>query len=155
MSRVEILQSCHAPLKLSDAKAVTALATMARQQLQTGSNKEAANLLRGSEHLSFAALADEGSDKIQLSDELVQSITEQFDELSEKADKHWEEHEEGPAVLTAVYEKLRKSAAKALKHGAYYQALELARAAEALAHVRWDGPHKLEDGKKPRKLTAV
>jgi hypothetical protein len=152
MSRVEILRKS---LKLSDAKTVTALATVARQLLESGSNQEAADLLRGSEHLSFAALADEDSKKVQLSDVLVQSITEHFDELMKRADEHWKDHEEGPGALTAIYNSSRKNATKAFKHGAYHQALEFARAAEALAYVRQHGPHKQEHGKKTLKLTAL
>jgi hypothetical protein len=151
MSRVEILQKS---LKPSYAKAVTALAALARQQLESGSNQEAADLLRGSEHLSFAALAEEDSKKVQLSDVLVQSITEYFDEMIGRADEHWEGHEEGPGALTAIYNSSRKNATKAFRNGAYHRALEFARAAEALAHVKREGPHKLEQGKKALKLAA-
>lgn len=54
MSRVEILQRS---LKPPDAKVVTTLATLAREQLNAGNNQHAAGLLRGAEQLSIAALA--------------------------------------------------------------------------------------------------
>jgi hypothetical protein len=82
MSRVEILQRS---LKPSDAKVVTTLATLAREQLEAGNNQQAADLLRGAEHLSIAALTDQVSKKVQLSGELVQSITEHFNELTGKS----------------------------------------------------------------------
>lgn len=152
MSRVEILLKSLSP---SNAKAVTALAVLARQQLESGSNQEAADLLRGLEHLSFAALADEDSKKVLLSDELVQSITEHFYELIGRADEHWEDHEEAPGTLTAIYMSSRKSATRSFMHGAYHKALEFARAAEALALVKKHGPRKLEHGKKALQHTVL
>jgi hypothetical protein len=152
MSRVEILQRS---LKPSDAKVVTTLATMAREQLEAGNNQQAADLLRGAEHLSIAALTDQVSKKVQLSGELVQSITEHFNELTGRAEEHWLKHEEHLGVFTAIYKSTRKNAAAAFKHGAYYQALEFARATEALAHVSPHGAHKLKRGEKVLRLTAV
>lgn len=152
MNRVEILQKF---LKPSDAKVVTALATLARQQLESDCNRKAADLLRGSEHLSFAALADEDSRKVQLSAELVQSITKHFKELARRAEKHWKDGKEEPAVLTVIYKSSLKDATVALKHGAYHRALELARAAEALADVKRHGSHKPQRGKKAPKSPAL
>lgn len=152
MSRVGILQKS---LKLSDAKVVTALATLARQHLENGRNQEAADLLKGAEHLSFAALADQESKKVQLSVELVQSITGHFNELTQRAEKHWKECEEGPDVLTVIFKSSLKNAIRALKHGAYHEALELARAAESLADVKRQGPHKQKRSKKAPKPTAL
>jgi hypothetical protein len=152
MSRVEILQRS---LKPSDAKVVTTLATLAREQLEAGNNQQAADLLRGAEHLSIAALADQASKKVRLSAELVQSITERFNELTGRAEEHWLEHKEEPGVFTAIYKNSRKNATAAFKHGAYHQALELARATEALAHVSPHGAHKMKRGEKVLRLTAV
>jgi len=85
----------------------------------------------------------------------VQPITEHIDELVGRADEHREDRDERPSALTAIYNGSRKNASKAFKHGAYHQALEFARAAEVLAHVRQHGPRKLERGKKALKLTAL
>jgi hypothetical protein len=145
MNRVEILQRS---LKPSDAKVVTTLATLAREQLEAGNNQQAANLLRGAEHLSIAAHTDQVSKKIQLSDELVQSITEHFNELTGRAEEHWLEHQEKSGVITAIYKSSCKNSTAAFKHGAYHQALEFARATEALAHVSPHGAHKLKRGEK-------
>ena len=152
MSRVEILQRS---LKPSDAKVVKTLATLAREQLEAGNNQQAADLLRGAEHLSIAALADPISNKVQLSDDLVQSITEHFNELTGRAEEHWLKHEEQPGAFTSIYKSSRKSATAAFKHGAYYQALEFARAIEALAHLNSHGAHKLKRGEKVLRLNAV
>jgi hypothetical protein len=152
MSRVEILQRS---LKPSDAKVVTTLATLAREQLEAGNNQQAADLLRGAEHLSIAALTDQVSKKVQLSGELVQSITEHFNELTGRADEQWLKHDEQRGEFTAIYKGSRKNATAAFKHGAYYQALEFARATEALAHVSPHGAHKLKRGDSVLRLTAV
>jgi len=152
MSRVEILQRS---LKPSDAKVVTTLATLAREQLEAGNNQQAADLLRAAEHLSIAALTDQVSKKVRLSDELVQSITEHFNELTGRSEEHWLKHEGQLGVFTAIYKSTRKNATVAFKHRAYHQALELARATEALAHVSPHGAHKMKRGEKVLRLTAV
>ncbi len=151
LGRVEILQVSLMP---ADAKVVTELATLARQELVAGNNKDAAELLRGSEHLCFAALADNSPDSVCVSTDLQKSIAEQFKGLLEKADEHWEGSEKAPGPLTAIYQNSCKNAAKALKNGIYHQALEFARAAEALAHVKRHGIHKLEKAKKALNLAA-
>jgi len=146
MRRVAILQPTLQP---SAADTVTTLATLARQQLASGNNKDAADLLRGSEHFSFAVSAGNDSDEVKgvkLSNGLVLAVREQFEELCERADEHWSEEEDRPDALTAIYQSARKSAAKAFKGGEYYQALEFVRAAEALAHVKMHGSHALEAG---------
>ena len=152
MSRVEILQRS---LKPSDAKVVTTLATLAREQLEAGDNQQAADLLRAAEHLCIAALTDPVSKRVRLSGELVQSITEHFNELALRAEEHWLKREEQPGVFAAIYKSTCKNATAAFKNGAYYQALEFARASEALAHVSPNGAYKLKRGEKVLRLTAV
>jgi hypothetical protein len=142
-------------LKPSDAKVVTTLATLAREQLEAGNNQQAADLLRGAEHLSIAALTDQVSKTVQFSDELVQSITEHFNELTGRAEEHRLKHAEESGAITAIYKSSRKNATTAFKHGAYHQALEFARATEALAHVSPHGAHKLKRVEKVLRLTAV
>jgi hypothetical protein len=89
-------------------------------------------------------MGDEVSDVVRVSAELRNSITEQFDELTRRTDEHWREEEEHSDILTGIYQSARNSAAKAFNARAYHQALEFARAAEALAHVKQHGPLKLE-----------
>jgi uncharacterized protein with gpF-like domain len=131
--------------------AVAELTTLAQQALKDGHGKDAADLLRASEHLSFAVLAGEVSGVVRVSADLKESITEQFDELMRRAEEHQEE-EEHSSILTAIYQSARNSAAKAFKARDYHQALEFARAAEALAHVKQHGALKLESGRKSFQL---
>jgi hypothetical protein len=124
MGRLEVLQKS---LKSSSADAVDALTKLAQKEIEGGHNKDAADLLRASEHLSFAVPADDSPRGGLRSTELVQSISEHFDELTRRADEHWEDQERHSSILARLYQSSRKNAVKAL---------ECARAAEALAHVK-------------------
>ncbi len=141
MGRLGVLQKS---LESSTAHAVGILAKFAEIEIKAGHNKDAADLLRASEHMSFAVLAGSGHGFGRISAELKQSITEHFNELTRRADEHWENEEQHSSALAQFYQSSRKGAVKALKEGAYHRALEFARAAEALAHVRQDRQPKLE-----------
>jgi hypothetical protein len=151
MGRVAVLRQA---ARSSGTDAVAELTVLSQQAIKDGHSKDAADLLRASEHLSFAALAGEVSGIVRVSAELKDSITEQFDELMRRADEHWEEEEEHSSNLTGIYQSARNSATKALKIRAYHQALEFARAAEALAHVKQHGALKLESGRKILQLKS-
>ena len=145
MGRLGVLRRT---LDLSAAKAVDTLTDLAQSEINAGSNRNAADLLRASEHLSFATLADDGSVTNRVSTELRSSIQDHFNELTRKADEHWEEQHTHPGSVTTLYQSSRRNASRAFRNGAFYQALEFARAAEALAHVKeTDGPHGLEAGR--------
>jgi hypothetical protein len=133
----------------STTDTVAELTTLAQRAIKSGHSKDAADLLRASEHLSFAVLAGEVSTVVHVSVELEQSITEHFEELTRRAEEH-SEGEQSSDVLAGIYQSSRNRAAQAFKARAYHQALEFARAAEALAHVKLHGPLKLADG--PQKL---
>ncbi|WP_353072475.1 hypothetical protein [Tunturiibacter gelidiferens] len=152
MGRVAVLRQSS---KSSTTDAVAELTTLAQRAIKDGHSKDAADLLRASEHLTFAVLAGEVSGVVRISAELKQSITEHFDELRQRADEHWEEEEEHSNILAGIYQSSRNSAAKAFKTRAYHQALEFARAAEALAHVKQHGPLKLERGHKNLQLKSA
>lgn len=143
MGRLEVMRKALKPLA---AEAVEALTKLAQSEIQGGYNKSAADLLRAAEHLSFATLAGDLPERGRLSIELKRSITEQFAELLSRADDHWGDREDRSVILTALYKSSRTNAVKALDHGVYHQALEFARAAEALAHVRHDGQQMLDAG---------
>ena len=113
------------------------LTTMAQRSMKDGERKDAADLLRAAEHLCFAVLAGEVSAVVEVSAELKQAITGKFDELLRRATEHWDERDHSES-LSGIYMKCCKGAAKAFKARAYHQALEFARAAEALAHVKQD-----------------
>ena len=153
LGRVEIL---HAGLPTAAAGEVTTLVALAQQQLRSsGESKDAADLLRAAEHLSFAALAGDRSRGVAVSAELKTAIAEHFEELSQRADEHWDNKEKRPETLSAIYLSCRKSAAKAFKLGAYHQALEYIRAAEALAHGKDHGLPALPAGKQDRILALT
>jgi hypothetical protein len=145
MGRVDVLLKS---LESSAADAVGALGKLAQKEIKAGHNTDAADLLRASEHLSFAFLAGDRPRPRRLSAELEKAITEKIDELTQRADEHWEDEEQHSSMLAGPYLGCRESAVRAFKKGAYHQALEFARAAEALAHVRQDGQRKLATGLK-------
>lgn len=146
MGRLEILRTS---LKSSAEEDVAKLAKLAQRMIGSGYNKDAADLLRAAEHLGFAHLAGEVASSGQVSTELEESIAEHFEELTRRADEHWnDEH----SIVAALYKDARRSASKAFKQGAYHEALEYARAAEALSHVKQDRSLKLGTGKKALQL---
>jgi uncharacterized protein (DUF934 family) len=152
MGRVAVLRQASESL-VTDT--VAELTTLAQQAIKDGHGKDAADLLRASEHFGFAVLVGDLSGAVRVSAELKETITEQFDELTRRADEHWEEEEEHSSPLTVIYQSARSSATKAFKARAYHQALEFARAAEALAHVKQRGPLKLERGHKNLQLKSA
>ena len=151
MGRLVVLRKSLQP---SAADAVAELTKLAQTHFDDRQNKDAADLLRASEHLSFAILAGDSPRDGRISSELEQSITEHFAELLRKAEERWEDQEQHSGVVARLYQSSRKSAASALKKGAYHQALEFARAAEALSHVKQDRPPKLESAAKSLQLKS-
>lgn len=149
--RVEILR--HALTK-NAAEVVTSLIAMASAELESGRSREAADLLRASEHLSFAALAGGVKEDRAISVDLRVEIGEQFEELNNRADDHWDEDRRS-GLLSTIYRNAREDAVQAFRAGAWHQAIELARAAEALAHVREPDMHRLTEGKKSLRLKAA
>jgi hypothetical protein len=141
MGRVAVLRQASKSLETDAAAELTALAQKA---IKDGHHKDAADLLRALEHLGFALMAGEVSEVVRVSAELKDSITEQFHELTRRAAEHWDVEQKHSGVLNDIYQSACRSASHAFKAGAYHQALEFARAAEALAHVKQHGPVKLE-----------
>ena len=150
MNRVQCL---HSSLARPEAKSVDLLAALAEQELTSGEEQNAADLLRAAEHLAFAFLADD-TDTGELSPDLLEAIHEQHERLADKADEHWKEQKKPHEDLAKVYEAARKASGKALKEEQYHRALEFQRAAEALAHVELQPARKLEAGKPRRQLKA-
>ena len=113
------------------------MVALAEAELGMGHRKDAADLLRAAEPLSFAALASTEKKSTKVSPELEEIVTEEVEHLTRKAKEHWEEsekseHHEG---VTAIFESALDTSEKALDAGLYRQALELSRGAETLAHV--------------------
>ena len=132
--RVEVLR----PSLSKNARDVDALVKLAEQELSSSHPKDAADLLRAAEHLSFGYLAASKASK-NVDSKLAASVEQEFQHKLEKAGEHWEE----PEALSALYQKTLDSAQKAFNAGAHRKALELVRAAEAMAHVHLhDGEHQ-------------
>src|ERR1700761_7956151 len=110
MGRVAVLQQSS---RSSATDSIAELTALAQRAIKDGHTKEAADLLRASEHLSFAVLAGEVSGIVRVSAELKQSITEHFDELTRRAEEHWDEEEEHSDILAGIFQSSRNSAAKA------------------------------------------
>ena len=152
LGRIEILQTAGGQSNTD----VSTLAKLAQKELKAGHAKDAADLLRAAEHLSFAAMGASAPPSADLSPKLGEAISKEFDHLLEKASEHWDheaERDRHPEV-EALFRSSVEAARKARKHGAHRRALELARGAEALAHVKKHGPDKLSAGKVPLKLAT-
>ncbi len=134
LGRIEILEGA---LVGSAYVEVSSLANLAEQQLVSGHAKNAADLLRAAEHISFAALAphESSTGTPRVSAELKAAIAGEIDHLRQRAEDHWAEGDDDRRVLEGLYSRTLKQARMAYARGMYRPALELARAAEALAHV--------------------
>jgi ATP-dependent protease HslVU (ClpYQ) peptidase subunit len=112
------------------------LTELAQRSLLAQDAKSAADLLRAGEHLAFGSLAAT-TRATRLSEALEQALRTEYEHLVEKAAEHWKRHEqERPVEIAEVYEAMLAAAEVAQVKGAYRRALEFARGAEALAHVR-------------------
>jgi len=143
MGRIDILERLHPSVGTGPTRI---LAGLAQNELREGRSKQAAELLRAAEHWTFATLASAYAEVSPVGPELTAAIAEQFEDLLRRAEEHWEEEPSSSEALKTIYETARKSAAQAHKSANYFQALEFARAAEALAHARNHGPLKLKPG---------
>jgi hypothetical protein len=135
----------HGSLTEAAVKQIGVLSELAQTSVEAGDSKSAADLLRAGEHLAFGSIAANAKES-SLSDDLVRAVNREYEHLVDKADEHWERHEdERPSQIEAVYASMRESAEEALNRGAFRKALEFARGAAALAHVR-RRPAMLESG---------
>lgn len=130
LGRVEVL---HASLEHS-ATEITQLTELAQYELNAGHQKDAADLLRAAEHLSFGALSSPKKEA-HIEVDLLTAITKEFEHKLDRAEEHWSDEDTHHATVEHVYEAVTERARKAFDDGAYRKALELARAAEALSHV--------------------
>jgi hypothetical protein len=125
---------------------IAVLTEAAQRSLSQGEQKTAADLLRAGEHLGFGSLASQAKAG-SLSDDLASAIDAEYEHLVDKAEEHWAKHDGNrPVGIEKVYESMLDAANAAFGKGAYRRALEFARGAEALAHVRGGQMMGLEDG---------
>jgi hypothetical protein len=129
------------------------LTDLAQQALASGDAKQAKDLLRAGEHLAFGSLAANTKEP-RVSEELLEAIHADYEDLTDRAEEHWERHEaDRPSTVIPLYDAMREAADRAFDKGAYRRALEFARGAEALAHAR-GLDRALDAGKPQKKLKA-
>ncbi len=157
LGRVDILEGALAGTHFVQ---VSALATLAQQQLSAGYARDAANLLRAAEHICFAALAPEDRPGTvpMVSPDLKGAIAAELNHLMRRAEDHWDEAEsdedEAYEAIAAIYSAALNQALSEFARGAYRPALELARAAEALSHVDTRSRAGLSEGRRPQRLAS-
>jgi hypothetical protein len=157
LGRVDILEGALAGTHFVQ---VSALATLAQQQLAAGHARGAADLLRAAEHICFAALApeDRPGAVAMVSPELKSAIAAELNRLTSHAEERWTESEsdedQAHETIAAIFGAALDLAAAAFARGAYRPALELARAAEALAHVDTRFSTGVSDGRRAERLAS-
>jgi hypothetical protein len=128
LGRVQALAS----LATGEQASIQLLVSTADAAYRSHQYKESADLLRAAEHLAFAAIVE--TDRTLIAKTLLEAIQEECDHLLERAEEHGAA-EYAPAAIRKLCGRMTKDAASAMRRKAYRAALELARGAEALAHV--------------------
>lgn len=135
LGRVEILGL----MQSGSCEEVISLVNLAQDEMENGGSRNAADLLRAAEHLSFAALLDRAGSNTQVYGVLMPAISDELDRLADKAQEHWQSDDADEGIAQIYRDSLTRAGA-ARNQGLFRQALELVRAAEALAHVK--PPHR-------------
>ena len=148
LGRVQTLQ---AAMGDSSDRDVKTLVLLAQRELKDRQVRNAADLLRAAEHLSFAAPI---SGSPAPSDTLLEAITTEFNQLTQRASEHWDQEADRHTAVSSIFKRSLKRAAKAFEQRAFNQALELARASEALSHVKKYPAQALESGANVLRLTS-
>ena len=115
---------------------VNVLANLAQHQLDSDYAENAANLLLAAEHLSFAALAPTHFTP-RIPAELKAAVADELDRLTALALQRWSESADAAnrKIIESIFESAILEARVAFDRSAYRRSLQMARAAEALAHV--------------------
>ncbi|MDP9052342.1 MAG: hypothetical protein M3O31_16715 [Acidobacteriota bacterium] len=148
LGRVDILEGALAGVHFVQ---VSALATLAQQELASGHARDAAEMLRAAEHICFAALAPEDRPIAVplVSADLKAAVSEELDRLRRRAEASWtdpdSDENQAHETIAAIYSAALEHAALAFSRGAYRPALELARAAEALSQIDMQFTARLSD----------
>lgn len=155
LGRVDILEGA---LAGTHFRFVSALADLAQQRLAQGHERDAADLLRAAEHICFAALApvDRPTAVPLVSIELRAAIADEVNHLLRRSQEHWiKADDEAPhPTIASIYTAAVDQARVAFSSAAYRPALELARAAEALAHIAVRSGGRLSAGKPAHRLAS-
>ncbi len=133
------------PMVTQDPETVVKTIFLAKEVLQAGNAKEAADALRAAEHLAFGRLALGADEDASLSDGLAEALGEEYRHLLERADERADGEGLSKPVM-ALFKGMRKEAASAFRAKQYRAACELARGAEALTHVHTELQGRLRAG---------
>jgi hypothetical protein len=134
LARVDILEGALSGAAFCD---VSTLAALALGELGAGRDREAADLLRAAEHISFAAQTPRGyASAMRIFDELRDAIGAEFDTRMRRAELFRRErssprHGVVPDICTRTLQLAREAYAEELLG----RALELAHAVELLAEI--------------------
>ena len=142
MGRVQLLVTL---LDGEQSKSVQTLGKQAELSLGAGDAKSSADLLRAAEHFAFGTLALAATPDESLAETTLATVREEYEHLRMRAEEYGE-GVELPRAVGAIAKRMSKSAAAAMKAKLYRAALEMARGAEALAHVRLGNDRTLGPG---------
>lgn len=131
--RIEMMRA--SGLSAMSLGAVDIMVLFARHEWEAGFAHNAADLLRAAEHICFGARLFDSTLFESIPPILHDSVIAHFRELMHRADHHWHDASH-PFEFVAVYKFAQEMANQAIERNAYQAALEYARAAEALAHLR-------------------
>ena len=135
LGRIEALQT------ITQGDSIATLVRLAQSSIDQDDSRPAADLLRAAEHLSFATFAAQAKSSISISADLEEAIRREFRKLLE----HAEEHDlPQSSTLEILLRHTIDEARTAFDNTNFRQALELARAGEALASVRERDADKLD-----------
>ena len=148
MGRVQLLVTLLEP---EQGKPVQTLGKHAEQSMQAGDVKSSADLLRAAEHYAFGTIALDAAPDESLSETTLTAVREEYEHLRARAAEHGE-ISEAPRSVAAIAKRMSKGAAAAMKSKLYRAALELARGAEALAHVKASDERNLGAGSAAKRL---
>ena len=152
LGRIDILEGA---LVGAHFRHVSALTALAQQQLTSGRRRNAADLLRAAEHICFAALAPEHAGANPLvSAELKAAIAEELDQLTSSAEDRWSNAGSPHPTIAVIYRTTLDESRNYFANRVYRPALELARAAEALARLAKRIPANLPADRNPINLLA-
>ncbi|SEC09826.1 hypothetical protein [Terriglobus roseus] len=110
------------------------LATHAQNAMRAEQAKDAAELLRASEHNLFAILQNTQPADESVAASLLSALHEEVEHLLQRAEDHGA-CAEAPRAIQTIYRSMSRAAVVALKAKRYRAAMEFARGAEALTHA--------------------
>jgi hypothetical protein len=131
---------------------IATLTEFSRHTLQAGDARSSAELLRACEHIAFGALASNVRESVN--EELSDAIGKHYEKLREEAIDTWDDHgEDSASSIRDAFEWAFSMADSAYEKNSFRRALEMIRAAAALAEVRSDAmPQLPSTEKKPKRL---